>query len=145
MAVLVGLAHRSLVDVYTEARPLRHRQKTVDRRQNLLVGAVVEEAVAPGGGVNAQADFLDGMVGRAGSDLQARAERERTQWAVRSDCDVVRLGHRGNLAHFQNAAGMAEVGLYDVHGALLEEGLELPTRVEPLAERDGRGRVRCDL
>ena len=64
---------------------------------------------------------------------------------MRRNCDVISLGHRGDLAHLEDAAGMAEIGLDDVDHALLEEGLELPAAVKPLAEGDRRGRVRRDL
>ena len=91
MAVLVPLADRRFVDVHSEARPLRHRQITVDRRQRFLVDHEIQEVVPAGVVVNTEADLLDGMVGRAGRDLEAGSERERSQRAMRRDRHVERL------------------------------------------------------
>src|SRR5207342_199055 len=88
VAVLVRLAHRGFVDLDPEARAFGHRQIAVDRGQRRLVGAEIEEVVAAGVVVDAKADFLDRMVGGARRDLQAGAERERPERAVRGDRDV---------------------------------------------------------
>src|SRR4051812_9344696 len=89
--VLVGLPNCGLVDVDAEARTLRHRQIAVDGSQRLLVGAEVQEIVAAGIVMDAEADFLDGMVRRAGRDLQAGPERQRPKRAMGSDGDVIGL------------------------------------------------------
>src|SRR6476660_5657461 len=99
MAVLVRLAHARLFDLDAEARPFWHRQITVDRRQGFLVGAEVQEVVTAGIVMDAEADLLDRMVRRAGRDLQASTEGQRTERAMGSHCDVVGLCHGCDLAY----------------------------------------------
>ena len=95
--------------------------------------------------MNTEAHFLDRVVGRAGGDLQAGAERQRTEWAMRRDSDVIGLGHGRDLAHLEDAARVAQVRLNDVDGPLLEERLELPSAVEPFTESDRCRGMRRDL
>ena len=75
-------------------------------------------------------------IGRAGGELQAGGERQRPERAMRRDGDVIGLGHRRDLAAFEDSAGVAQVGLDDVDRAAFEERLEVPAREQPLAERD---------
>ena len=79
----MGRTHRGFVDLDPEPRSFGHREIAVDGGQRLLVEAEVEEVVAAGIVMDAEADFLDRVVGRAGGDLQAGPERQRPQRALR--------------------------------------------------------------
>src|SRR5690242_13089490 len=86
---LVRVPHGGLVDLDAEPWPFRNRQIAVDWRQRLLVQTEIEEVVPARIVVDAETDFLDRMVGGAGGDLQAGAERERPERTVRRDRDVI--------------------------------------------------------
>ena len=53
------------------SRPFRDWQKTVDRRQHGLVDDEIQQIVAAAVVMDAEADLLDGDIGRAGGELQA--------------------------------------------------------------------------
>jgi hypothetical protein len=46
---------------------------------------------------------------------------------------------------FQDAAGVGQVGLDDVHDSLLKDALEVPPGVEPFSGGDGGGGVGGDF
>ena len=64
---------------------------------------------------------------------------------MQGDGDVVGLGHVGDLARLGDAASMGGIGLQDVDVAFLEDALEVPARVKPLAQGDGRVAHQGDL
>ena len=95
--------------------------------------------------VNAERLLLDEGVVAHGVELEVCRERNRTERTVQRERDVVRLGHRGNLLHLRDAAGVRRVGLDDVHIPVGEDLLEVPARAEPLTEGDGRRAMVRDL
>ena len=104
---------------------MRDRQEAIDRGQHLGIGDEFEQVV-PDVVVNAEAHLLDRDIGGVGRDLEAGGERQRPQRAMRRHRHVIGLGHRRDPAAFADAAGVAEIGLDDVHRAALEERLEVP-------------------
>jgi hypothetical protein len=78
--------------------------------------------------VNAQALFLDHGVVADRIQLQAGRQRDRPQRAMQSQAHVIAFRHRGDLAGFGDAAGMAGIGLDNIHQTVAEDGLEIPAR-----------------
>ena len=64
---------------------------------------------------------------------------------MRRDAHVVGLGHRGDLLHLHDAAGVADVRLHDVGGMRLEDLAKAVARVDALADRDRDRDVLGDL
>ena len=58
-------------------------------------------------------ELLSEEIRRAGIKLQAGGQRDRAERAMWGDDDIVDLGHRGNLARFEDASDMRQVGLDD--------------------------------
>ena len=56
----------------------------------------------------------DQEVRRRGREVHVHHRRHRPHWVVRGDHHVIRLGHRRDLLHFQQAAAHADVRLHDV-------------------------------
>src|SRR5437660_1439992 len=92
--------------------------------------------------MDTKADLLDRMVGSACGNLEAGPKSKWPERAVGRHRNVIRLGHRSNLAYFEDSARMAEIRLDYVYDTLFEEGLELPSGVKPFAKSDGRRRMR---
>ena len=81
--------------------------------------------------------------GRA--EVQVHRGRERPHRVVRRDRDVMRLGDRGDLAHLEQAADDADVGLDDVGAARRSAGQELEAAVEHLAGGERAPSLRLQL
>jgi hypothetical protein len=95
--------------------------------------------------VDAERLLLDERVVAHGIQLQVRREGDRSERAVERERDVVRLRHRGDLPRLGDPARMRWVGLHDVDVPVGEDALEVPPRVQSLAERDRRRAVVGDL
>ena len=63
-------------------------------------------------------------LGVQAASCRQEAERQRPQRAMRRDGNVIGLGHRGDLAAFEDAAGVAQVRLDDVDRAGSKNGLK---------------------
>ena len=83
------------------------------------------------------AALLDEKVGDGSGDLQTRGERTGTLGVVRGQRRVVGLGHAGDDLQFGDAAGIANIRLEDVGGALFENFLEPPLGKDALAGGNG--------
>ena len=73
-----------------------------------------------------------------GHDLDVGGQGDGPQRAVRRDGHVVGLGHGRDPLELRDAADVRDVGLQDIDAAGLEEGLDVPPRVQPLAQGDGQ-------
>ena len=78
--------------------------------------------------------------------MQAGGEGDRAERVVRGHRGVIGLGHAGDQARFRDAAGVAQVGLQDGGGFLLEYFAKTPFGEDAFAGGDRedafRGRSR---
>ena len=136
-----AVAHRRplldvvFVDLDPEPRPVGDLHVAIGVVEDLWVLDVVEEVVALVV-VDAEALLLDEGVVAVGVDLEIHRQRDRPERAVQGDGHVVCLGHVRDFSRFGDSAGVRGVGLEDVDIALLQNSLEIPPRIEPLAEGD---------
>jgi site-specific DNA recombinase len=87
-----------------------------------------------GGRLPADEVLHDQEIRHHGGRLHARRQADRRRVvAVRRDRDAVRLGHRRDLFDLEQPADVADVGVDDVGGALLEAVAEVRLGVERLA------------
>lgn len=82
----------------------------------------------------------NGEIGRRQRHLHARRKRNRPERTVRREGHIVRLGHIRQPLRLGNAARVRNVRLQDIDQPGLEERLDVPAVVQPLAQRDGDGR-----
>ena len=123
--LLMRFAHRLFVDGDPETGLGGDRQEAIDRRQHVGIGDEVEQIVADIV-VDAERHFLNRDIGRAGGELQAAGQRERTERAMRGDRNVIGFGDGGDLAALEQPARVTEVGLDNVDRPAFEKRLEVP-------------------
>ena len=117
---------RLFVELDADAGKGRQRHMPVDDPQRLLDEAMAE--------LLAGVDVLgDQEVGRAGGHLDDGRQRDRTVRVVGRHHHVAGFGHRGDLAHLEDAAGVAEVGLDHVDQPVPQQRPYFPTGVVALA------------
>src|SRR4051812_35693377 len=104
MSSFAGRADRLLVDLDAQAGRGEPLDVPGHEGQRGLVEAVVEHLGAKVV-VDADALFLDEVVRRGETDLQAGRQGDRAERAVRGELHVVHLGERGDLAYLGDAAG----------------------------------------
>ena len=83
--------------------------------------------------MDADALLLDHGVVAGGVHVQAAGQSDGAQRAVGSQGNVVGFGHGGDLLDLGQAAGVAQVGLDDVHTAGLQQALEVILGEQTLA------------
>ena len=81
--------------------------------------------------------LLREQVRHAGVELHAGGEGDGAEGIVRRDLHIVGLGHSRDLARLKYAAAVAEVGLDDGDGLLLDKLTEAELREETLTGGDG--------
>ena len=77
--------------------------------------------------------------------MNRRGRGDRAVRVVRRDRDLVRLGHRGDLARLPESAAVREIGLDDVAGASRDQLAELVLANQALAGGDRDVRLAGDL
>jgi len=101
----------------------------------------LENADAEIGMVGHTGVLLRKQVRHAGVELHAGGKRDGAEGIVRRDLHIVGLSHSRDLTRLKYAAAVAEVGLDDGDGLLLNKLAEAELREQTLAGRDGYRRA----
>lgn len=75
--------------------------------------------------MDANALLLNDGVVAGGVHIQAAGQRDGAKGTVGRQRHIVSLRHGGNFLHLGQAAGVAQVGLDDIHAAGLQKALEI--------------------
>ena len=87
--------------------------------------------------------LLNEEVGGCRIYLEASRKRDRAEGIVRRDSAVVKLCHNAYLSALEDTAAMADIGLNDADGLLLNKLSELPLAEESFACRDRNSGGAC--
>ncbi|MOA08897.1 hypothetical protein D3C78_1286970 [compost metagenome] len=79
--------------------------------------------------VNAHALLLEHRVTRHKVHMQTGSQRNRPQWAMRSQRHIIGLRHGGNLEAFGDATGMRQIRLNNRQAAIGQHPFEIKTRI----------------
>ena len=108
-----GFPDPGFVDFNTETGQFVAVNETVFVFEHGGIGEVVKEIGALIV-VDTERLFLNNGIGGTPVELQTGGESDGTERTMRSDGDIVTLCHSGDLADFEDTAGVTEVRLNDI-------------------------------